>query len=171
MYLEKLLLSKHAKSTTNNVINWVENDPVRFKTLMQLVLGNDQLLAQRAAWAMSYIVIEHPTLIYPYINKLLDAIQKPVHPALKRNTFRFLKEIEIPKKNMTKVIDASLAIVNNPKEPIAVICFAFYTLISLLKSIPELRNEVLFATELHIDNEASGLKNTIKKVRKELLKG
>jgi hypothetical protein len=170
MELEKLLLSKHAKSTTSKVIEWVNYDPQKFKLLMQLVLGHDLILAQRAAWAMSYIVIEQPKLIDPYLNKLLELVQKPVHPAIKRNTFRFLKEIEIPKKSMTKAIDACFSMVVNPKEPIAVICFAFNTLSKMAKQFPEIKNEILFATELHQENESAGLKHTIKKVRKELMK-
>lgn len=170
MSITQLLLTKHAKSTTDAVISYVGEDPERFKELMTLVAGEDSLLAQRAAWPMSYIVIENPNLIYPYLNQLLDLVQKPIHPAIKRNTFRCLKEIEIPRKNLAKVLDASFSVVSNPNEPIAVICFAFYTLLKLAKQFPEIKNEVLFATELHQENEAAGLRHTIKRVRKELIK-
>jgi hypothetical protein len=170
MILEQLLLYNHSKATTNKVINWIGNDPERFKSLINLVLGKDQLLAQRAAWPMSYIVVEQPHLIYPYLNKILDAVVKNVHPAIKRNTFRFLKEIDIPEKNISKTLEACFIAVNNPKEPIAVICFAFYTLLKIAKRFPDLKNEILFATELHQDNHASGLQNTLMKVRKALSK-
>jgi hypothetical protein len=170
MDLAELILSKHSKATTNKVIAWIDADQNRFNQLMSLVLGNNVILAQRAAWAMSYIVIENPRFIYPYLNKLLELIKKPVHPAIKRNTFRFLKEIEIPKKSLTLALDACFNAVNNPNEPTAVTCFAFYTLLKLAKQFPEIKNEILFATELHQENEASGLINTLKKVRKELAK-
>ena len=170
MELDKLLLSKHSKLTTTKVIQWVDNNPANFNQLMNYVLGPDVVLAQRAAWAMSYILIEQPKLIAPYLNKLLVLVKEPVHPAIKRNTFRFLKEIEIPKKSLTLALDACFNAVSNPNEPIAVVCFAFYTLLKLVKQFPEIKNEILFATELHQENEASGLKHTIQKVRKELMK-
>lgn len=170
MELDKLLLSKHSKSTTNKVIDCILDNPRLFDQLMQFILGDHAILSQRAAWAMSYLVIEHPPLIYPYLNKLLKLVKQPVHPAIKRNTFRFLKEIDIPEKSLTQTLDACFHVVNNPNEPIAVVCFAFYTLLKLAKKFPEIKNEILFATELHQENEASGLKNTINKVRKELTK-
>ena len=60
MELDKLLLSNHSKLTTTKVIQWVDNDSEKFNILMSYVLGVDVVLAQRAAWAMSYIVIEQP---------------------------------------------------------------------------------------------------------------
>jgi hypothetical protein len=168
MELEKLLLSKHSKLTTTKVIQWVDNNPKNFNILMQLVLGRDAILSQRAAWAMSYIVIEQPKLIAPHLNKLLILVKEPVHPAIKRNTFRFLKEIEIPKKSLSLALDACFKAVSKPNEPIAVVCFAFNTLSKIAKRFPEIKNEILFATELHQENESAGLKHTIKNVRKEL---
>ncbi len=135
MELDKLLLSNHSKLTTTKVIQWIDYNPAKFNLLMNYVLGPDVVLAQRAAWAMSYIVIEQPKLIAPYLNKLLVLVKAPVHPAIKRNTFRFLKEIEIPTKSLTPALDACFNAVNNPKEPIAVICFAFNTLIKIAKAI------------------------------------
>jgi hypothetical protein len=170
MELEKLLLSKHAKITTTKVIQWIDCDPAKFNNLMSYVLGNNAILAQRAAWAMSYLVIQQPKLIEPQLNKLLLLVKQPVHQAIKRNTFRFLKEIEIPKKSLTLAIDACFTAVGNPNESIAVICFAFNTLSKIAKQFPEIKNEILFATELHQENRSAGVKHTIKKVRKELMK-
>ena len=170
MELEKLLLSKHAKTTTTKVIQWIDCDPAKFNNLMSYVLGNNAILAQRAAWAMSYLVIQQPKLIEPQLNKLLLLIKQPVHQAIKRNIFRFLKEIEIPKKSLTLAIDVCFNAVSNPNEPIAVICFAFNTLLKIAKQFPEIKNEILFATELHQENRSAGVKHTIKKVRKELMK-
>ena len=133
MLLNQLLLSKHNKSTTQQVINWVGNNQKKFDELMTIVCGSDTILAQRAAWAMSYIVVEQPLLIQAHILKLLKHIQGKVHPALKRNTFRFLKEIELPEKFYSPTIDACFAIASNPKEPIAVICFALQTLVKITK--------------------------------------
>lgn len=170
MNLNQLLLSKHAKSTTQEVIKWVGNDASKFKQLMDLVCGNDTILAQRAAWAMSYIVIDHPLLIQPHLLKLLKHLQSNVHQALKRNTFRFLKEIDLSERFFPPVIDACFNVANNPKEPIAVICFALHTLLKITKKFPEIKNEVLFLLELHQHSQAPGVQSTIKKIRKELLK-
>ena len=170
MELDKLLLSNHSKLTTTKVIQWVDNDSEKFNILMSYVLGVDVVLAQRAAWAMSYIVIEQPKLIAPHLNKLLILVKEPVHHAIKRNTFRFLKEIEIPKKSLSLALDVCFNAVSNPNEPIAVICFAFNTLLKIAKQFPEIKNEILFATELHQENMSAGVKHTIKKVRKEIMK-
>ena len=89
MELETILLSKHSKSTTSKVITWINNDPTKFKALMQCVLGNDVILAQRAAWAMSYIIIEQPKLIYPFLNKLFYMHKPKCIPPSKEILFVF----------------------------------------------------------------------------------
>jgi len=170
MYLQQLLLSKHAKSTTQAVINWVGNDVSRFNQLMAAVFSNNTILAQRAAWAMSYLVVEQPFLIQPHILKLLKHVKGNVHPALKRNTFRFLKEIELSEKFYSPIIDACFAVASNPKEPIAVICFAMQTLVKITLRYPEIKNEVLYLTDIHQQNQAPGVQNTIQKIRKALSK-
>ena len=166
MTLQHILLKKHAKSTTESVINWVGDDVDRFDSLMKLVLGQDQQLAQRAAWAMSYLVTEQPQLIYPYLDQLLTSVQQPVHDAIKRNTFRFLKEIEIPESSLSLAVDTCFKILENKKESIAVTCFALHTLLHYSKIIPELKNEILFVLELHQDTEAPAVRSTIRKVKK-----
>jgi hypothetical protein len=168
MSIEKILLSEHSKEAVNEAIKWVDGDVEKFNSLIQCVLGENKLLAQRAAWPMSYIVEDYPSFIYPYLNTLLDLVKQPVHDAIKRNTFRFLKEIAIPKKYLSKTIDTCLFVIDNKKEPIAVIAFAFYTLLRIAKSIPEIKNEILFATELYEDHDSPALKHTIKRVRQEL---
>lgn len=166
MSLQNLLLSKHSKSITDAVITWVGSDEKRFGSLMKFVLGHDQQLAQRAAWAMSYLVTEQPQLIYPYLNQLLTYVQQPVHDAIKRNTFRFLKEIEIPESSLSLAVDSCFKILENKKESIAITCFALHTLLHYSKVIPELKNEILFVLELHEDTEAPAVKSTIRKIRK-----
>jgi hypothetical protein len=71
---------------------------------------------------------------------------------------------------VTQTLDTCFAVLNNKKESIAIISFALNTLVGLVKKIPEIKNEVLFATELHQENESPGIQHTIKNVRKELMK-
>lgn len=167
-YLKKLLLSQHSKAVTNQIIEWIGADSKRFEALMNFVLSEHPMLSQRAAWPLSYIAVTQSELIYPYLNKLLEIVKGNVHPAIKRNTFRFLKEIDIPEKNVSKTLDVCIKVASDPKETIAVICFSFQTLLKLTKKFPEIKNEVIYITECHQSNEAPAVKNTIKKLRKEL---
>lgn len=164
-YPAKILIKEHSKAATLEVVTWVGCNEERFGLLMDCIFSTDKKLAQRASWPLGYIGIEYPSLVYPYIRKLLDEVQKPVHQAIKRNTFRYLSAIEIPEEYVTDTLTTCLNILERKKESVAVLCFSFWILIKLSKRYPDLKAELFYYAELYEYHQSAGIQSVLKKIR------
>ena len=51
--IKEALKREHSKRTTDLIVNYVANNKNRFKELMDLLLGEDLLMVQRASWPLS----------------------------------------------------------------------------------------------------------------------
>src|SRR4051812_29163230 len=99
MDIKARLAQEHSKTLTTAIVKYIDGDKKRFKELMDIFLKGEYRLTQRAAWPLSYVIIEHPQLLDPYFDNFLNKLDKAdVHPAIPRNIFRVLQEIEIPEK-------------------------------------------------------------------------
>jgi len=66
MNIRAELLSEHSKRQTAKIVDYVAGDPVRFKELIANFLGDTYRVSQRAAWAVSNCIEQHPDLVKPY---------------------------------------------------------------------------------------------------------
>ncbi len=150
MNIKQALIDEHSKKQTNLIIKYIGGDKKRFKTLLDLFLGTDSLVSQRAGWPLSYISIEYPNLIKQHLSKLVkNLLRKNLHDAVIRNTLRLLKDIEIPKKDCVQVFDLCIAYSKNAGLSNAIRSFAIQILGHICKKFPELAPEVkLIMTEL-----------------------
>jgi hypothetical protein len=169
-----ILNHDQSRQTVDNATTWVGKSPIRFKLLIQLMSGHsDNTIRNRAAWAISYIVEEHPEWIKPYwgifVKELVnDCTSGPV----KRNITRLLQDIDIPKRYQGEIIDRCFELMNNPKEEVAIRAFSMTVIGNLLTSYPELANELRIGIEELLPHASAGLKNRAGKIlqRIELLK-
>lgn len=168
MNLQKALLSEHSKTHTTKIVNFIGDDPVRFKELMQLFFAPDYRTTQRAAWVMSGCVQNHPSLVMPYLNKMIDNLKKPVHNAVKRNTVRVLQHIEVPAKLMGKTADTCFELLSTPSEAIAIKAFSMTVLLNITKKQPDLKNELRILIEDQLPYASAGFLSRAKKTLKEL---
>src|SRR3954447_16357551 len=106
MELRKAILAEHSKAQTNAIIKWIGNSQERFDMLFQLFLRDEYRVVQRAAWPLSYCVIEHPELIAKHFKELVTNLQTPeLSDAVKRNTLRLLQHIEMPERFHGKIMN------------------------------------------------------------------
>lgn len=99
MDLRKTILTEHSKSNCDRIVKWVGNSQQRFDELFYLFLNDEYRVVQRAAWAVSYVALKYPGLMKNNFGKLILNLRKPELPvAVKRNIFRLLQEIPIPKQ-------------------------------------------------------------------------
>ncbi|MEO6304830.1 MAG: hypothetical protein ABIP51_16840 [Bacteroidia bacterium] len=170
MDIAKRLEQEHSLTLTNAIIKYVGDDKKKFKVLMDIFLKSEYRLTQRAAWPMSYIAIQHPKLIYPYLNKLIKLLSKQGnHPAIPRNILRFFQEIEIPEKHEGALVEACFKLIVSADSPIAVKAFAITVATVICKKYPELKNELRLHLE-HMQNYpmTAAIKVRIKKALKDL---
>lgn len=144
MNIQERLEAEHSKALTIGIVNYIGDDKNRFKELMTIFLKGEYRLTQRAAWPLSYIAIEHPQLLKPYFDKFIKKLDdSSSHPAIARNIFRVLQEIEIPEKYQGILIDKSFKVIMNETQPAAVRAFAITVASRICKKYPELKNELL----------------------------
>ncbi len=131
--------------------------------------GNEYRVVQRAAWPISYCVIAHPNFIKKHWKQLINNLNKPnVHNAVKRNTLRFLEEVEIPEKYHGQLMDYCFTYVNTPTEPIAVKCFAMTVLSNLAKIYPDILPELKITIENLKPYASAGLMSRASKILKQI---
>jgi hypothetical protein len=137
--LRDALLAEHSKAQCHKIVAYIGNNQSKFDKLFKLFISNEYRVVQRASCPISYCVIAHPNLIKKHWATLIKNLNKPnIHEAVKRNTLRFLEEVEIPKKYHGQLMDYCFTYLNTPTEPIAVKCFAMTVLYNLAKIYPDI---------------------------------
>ena len=130
--LRDLLLAEHSKVQTMRIVHRIGADRAAFDELMQLFLSNEKLVAQRAAWVVSYCLEAHPEWAQDHLSALLRNLRTPgIHDAVKRNTVRALRDVAIPEALAGEAADILFQYIADPREPVAVRCFAMTTFFNL----------------------------------------
>jgi len=144
MDIKKRLEEEHSKPLTTAIVNFIGDDKKKFRVLMELFLIGEYRMTQRAAWPLSYVAIEHPRLVTPYFEKLIEKLQQAEnHPAIARNILRMFQAMDIPEKYHGILIDACFKFITDQACPVAIRAFAITTAARICLHYPELKNELL----------------------------
>lgn len=170
MNIREELLKEHSKKQTTKIVNFIGNDAKKFKELMYLFFNDEYRVVQRSAWVVNNCAEAHHELIKPYLEKMIDYLQKPVHDAVRRNTVRIFQFIDIPKKLTGKVASVCFDLLQSKKEPVAVKVFSMTVLSKLCNKEPGLINELHLIIEAQLPYSTAGFKSRAKKVLKQLEK-
>ena len=169
MNLRETILEEHSKAQTNKIIKWIGSNQKRFDELFKLFLNDEYRVVQRAAWPLSYCVINHPELIKKHFTKLIKNLRKPgLHDSVKRNTVRLLQHIPIPGKLHGEVMDICFNYISDPKEKVAIKAFSLTTLENLCQQYPEIRQELKAIIEDRWDYETAAFRSRAKKILSKL---
>lgn len=165
MDLLKELEKEHSKTQTDKIIKYVGSNKDRFAELMKLFLKGEYRITQRAAWPMSFCVIDHPELIAPYFKQIVPLLEKPgVHDAVKRNIVRLLQFVEIPKKYHGQVMNTCFALVANVETAVAIKAFSLTILDNLSKLYPDIRAELKLIIEERWAHETAAFRSRARKI-------
>jgi len=160
MNLRNVILSVHSKSRTMEIVNWVRHAQIRFDELFNLFLNSEDLVIQRAAWPISYCVIDHPDLIKKYFKQLIAQLKKPgLHVAVRRNIVRLLQHIEIPSKYHGEIMDICFKFIATHDEAVAVKAFSITILQKLSSRYPQIRQELELIIQERWDYETNAFKS------------
>lgn len=166
MQLREQILQEHSKSNCTIIVQWVGSSQARFDELIQLFLKDtNHTVVQRAAWPMSFCVINHPALISKHFGKLVKNLQKPgIHDAVKRNTVRLLQEVTIPEKYHGEIMDTCFTYISSPNEAAAVKAFSLTILENLSAIYPDIQQELKTIIEERWDYETAAFKSRARKI-------
>ena len=167
MDLRSIILAEHSKANCNRIVRWVGTSQKKFDELFNLFLTSEYRVNQRAAWPLSYCVINHPQFISKHLSRLVKNLHKPgIHDAVKRNTVRLLQHIEIPKKFHGEIMDICFGYLSSPDEPVAIKAFSLTILQNLSKQYPEIKNEIKLIIEERWEHETAAFHSRAKKFLK-----
>jgi hypothetical protein len=167
MNLRKTILEEHSKAQCTKIVKWVSRSQKRFDELFNLFLNDEDIVKQRAAWPISYIVIAHPELIQKHFGKLIKNLRKPnLHDSVKRNSVRFLQHIDIPERFHGDVMDICFNYISSPSEAVAIKCFSLTVLKNLSEKYPDIKNELKLIIEERWNQETAAFRARAKKILK-----
>lgn len=169
MNLPVILSASIKKETVAAIVEWVGADQKRFDQLFLLFSKGEPRVVQRAAWPMSYCVIQHPGLITPHYQKIIKLLNDPAQPAaVKRNILRLMDQgPEVPKKFHGPVMDSCFRILEDPEETIASRAFAIGILSRMTAHYPEILPELKTAVAFVLPNASPGVRSRALKVLKK----
>lgn len=166
--LKDILLLRHSRAQCQAAVNWVGDQQSRFDVLFSFFAGSDALLSQRAAWALSYCVQAHPAFITKHWKALLNILSDSLHhPAIRRNGFRLMQDLRIPKRYQGKAMDLCFRWIEKPGEPVAIKAFAVTVLYRLSIDYPEIIPEIRTVIEAVMPHESIAFRNRAGKLLKE----
>ena len=168
MNLRDEILREHSKDQAVKLAEYIGDDPLRFKELMELFLGEDYRISQRASWVVGHCFDRHPELVKPWLPKMVDAMSHPRHDAVRRNVVRILQEVDIPESLMGTVADNCFEYLNSPEIPVAIRAFSMTVLYRISLQWPELQRELALVIEEHMPTGSAGFKSRGKKILKLL---
>lgn len=168
MKLREAILKEHSKKNTLLIVKYIGDDKNKFAELMHLLFNNEDIIAQRAAWIVSYCAERHPHLVTPYLKQVIEVLGKEVHNAVKRNMLRILQNLPIPGKYFAKLVNHGFHLLVSANEPVAVKAFSMTVLCNICKYEPHLANELKLIIEDQLPFAGNGFKSRGKKILRQL---
>jgi hypothetical protein len=169
MDLKKEILKEHSKKQMLKIVDYVGDNPGRFKSLIEVYLAGPYRVTQRAAWPVGLCVERHPSLIRPHLKKILDYLRRPgIHNAVKRNTIRLLQFIDIPARNQGQVAALCFEYLESKKEPVAVKACSMIVLSRIVRNEPDLQKELRVLIEDQLPYASPGFRVRAMKTLAEL---
>jgi len=159
---------EHSKSNTVKIVDYIGDDPEKFDQLMVVFFKGPYRLTQRAAWPMSYCVEYHPSLIQPYLKRLIGQLNRSTPVAVKRNTLRLLQNIQIHEHFRGKAVSICFDFLGSSHEPVAVKVFAMTLIYNISVHEVELGNELRILLEDQWEQGSPGFKSRAGKILKKL---
>lgn len=153
------------------MIAYIGDDKQRFSELILVYLNGPERITQRAATLLVHFAKKQPALIIGELPMILKHLSPNATVAIKRNTVRFLQDINIPKRWQGKVTDICFAFLTSHDESIAVKAFSMTVLANIALENSELKNELIPIIEDQMPYGSVGFRNRGAKVLKQLARG
>ena len=148
MNIRESLEQEHSKTMTLRIMAYIGSDASRLEELMTCFFDENWWMCQKAAWAVSLVGEKHPTLIEPYLERILLNLKQAQHEAIRRNTMRLLKSLPtIPDHVLGLAADAAFRFLEDPSVSIAVRAFSIRVLGKICLKEPDLKAELRLILE------------------------
>ncbi|MDX1685102.1 MAG: hypothetical protein R3275_07685 [Saprospiraceae bacterium] len=165
--LTRLLLREHSKANSMEVVQLLESGKASLRDLIQLFSSNDKLIAQRASTTVNHYFSRHTDEITSCMDIFLEAMDRSIHPSIRRNVMRLLQFVDIPEQYRAPILNRAYEYLLNPKTPIAVQVFSLQVIANISQNHQDLKAELLSALDI-IEQPSCALEARVKRVIKQL---
>jgi hypothetical protein len=156
MDLREAILKEHSKANALQIAGWIGTDSLRLNALMQLFLGDEYRVVQRAAHILGIIGERQPEMLQPHLPEMLQRMQEGGQPvAVKRNVVRLLQYRDIPEALHGEVMNICFELLADVQETVAVRAFSMTVLAKLATIYPDLKQELRVLIEDGLANNPS----------------
>ena len=170
MDLTQQLQQKYNKEVFGKLVADIGNDVEKFDKLIQVFFnsGTHIRLASHASWVLSNCVENHPILINPYMEQIIDLVESPIHETAKRNMIRAWQFINIEEPYQGLVLNICFDYLNKKETSIACRVYSLVVVANLTKHFPELKNELIVIIEDQLPYQSPAFISTGKKILAKL---
>ena len=167
------LLAELSKKNTQYIASVIGTDENMFNQVFNLILNNEKTVSGRAAWVVEHVWLEHPYMIEPYINDIIDFLPKAKYENQKRHFLKYLSTIDLFLLNDEQLgilIDKCFCWLEDLSYPTAVKMYAMQIIYNYIEIEPDLAPELIAIIENQYQEATPGFKNRGGKLLKKLYK-
>lgn len=165
MDIHRALLEVHSKAQAMKITAYIGDDKARFAELVRTFFAGDYRTMQCAAWPINHCVERNPSLVYPYLDRLVDLLdRKDAHNAVRRNVARLLQFVEIPEDLKGKVYSLCVDLVDDMDEPVAVRVFALTVAAKIAENEPDLMSELKLIAKKHLPHTTAAFHSRARRI-------
>lgn len=166
--LRELLKKEHSKKQTLEIVHFIDQQPNKLKTLIDIISANEPLFSQRAAWVLSVIGEQNITVLKVHIPHLINLLDKKYHDAVLRASYKCLSKLTIPEKLQGKTFDVSLHFLSQKSTPTGIKIWIIDVLMQIAKNHVELQQEISIVLTEQYKYCTVGLKGKIEKTLQKI---
>ncbi len=170
MIVREQLLVANSRANADRVLALVRDDPKLMVQLMVCFLSDEVRVAQRAAQVVGDVGRHDPDLLLPWLDDIVDAIENPIHQAIRRNGVRFFSELAkpLPAKLEKRLIRMCGQFVADRNVDIAIGAFSMTLIANRADRYPTEAKQLCKDLRERLPDASSGFANRGKKVLKQL---
>jgi len=173
MNFREQLLAELSKQNTVYIASVIGTNKKLFKEMFDLILTNEEYISGRAAWVIEHIWLDHPEMIEPYINEMIDFLKISKYDNQKRHFTKILSTRnlnELDEDHLGILIDRCFTWLEDPIYPTAVKMFSMQIIYNYIETEPALAPELIAIIENQYADSTPGFKNRGDKILKKLYK-
>jgi 8-oxo-dGTP diphosphatase len=157
------------QSMVNNMLSmkeveWVATsaieNPAIFNKLFEYSFSSDKKLAFRASWTLSKVCDKYPEMIYPYLTRIIEKLDKLDNESSQRSFLRIISFTDIERINQKLhgiLTDHCFRALNSGFSAIAIKAYSMEILYKLAVKYPELANELSASVNILQSEGSAGI--------------
>lgn len=160
----------NAEFSKDSVLNYLDKNPEAYKEAMELMLYGEHPYAWRAGWVMGNFFKQNDKRLVPYIDTIIDKVEKSKPDGLQRELLRLILLSEFDEEKAGRIVDICLSIWESTKKQASPRMVALKILVQYSDRYTDLKPELVALTEIDGFIDRSGAARSTQIIRNKLIK-